>query len=89
MLDAERERPEAVSFNAFSELENCKNEGVAMKFILQLSIFFITPYRPENFLEMIVCKEVCVSGFVLRMFIFSFGWVFSSMERELSKDKIS
>lgn len=33
MLDAERERTEAVSFKAFSKLENSKNEEVAMKFI--------------------------------------------------------
>lgn len=69
----QRERTEAVSFNVFSKLENSRNEGVAMKFILQLSIFLITPYRPEKMLRMEKnnhkdCKKVCGSGFVLKMF---------------------
>lgn len=62
----QRERTEAVSFNVFSKLENSNNEGVAMKFILQLNIFLITPYRLEKLFrkEKNTHKDLFVRRFV-------------------------
>lgn len=70
---AQKEKTEAVSFNVHSKLENSKNEEVAMKLLLQLIIFLITPYRHEKMCRRgktitKLCKKVCRSHFVLRIF---------------------
>lgn len=70
---AQKEKTEAVSFNVHSKLENSKNEEVAMKLLLQLIIFLMTPYRHENMCRRgqtitKFCKKVCRSHFVLRIF---------------------